>query len=97
MKNLKAPFLVIALLLLNVSVLFANDNPLPVPTQKVQTQDVNPGDPDPGDPDPEEPNCGGAPCLEDFPIDQNVNFLLIGALALGVIAIYKKQTKKASI
>jgi len=95
MKNLKAPFLVIALLLLNVSVLFANDNPLPVPTQKVQTQDVNPGDADPED--SEEPDCGGAPCPVDFPIDQNVNFLLIGGLALGAIAIYKNQTKKASI
>ncbi|KAF2332680.1 hypothetical protein [Flavobacterium nitrogenifigens] len=95
MKNLKAPFLVIALLLLlNVSVLFAKDNPLPVPTQKVQTQDVNPGDAD-----PEDSECPpGSPCgPEDFPIDQNISFLLAGALALGGVVLYKNQTKKASI
>lgn len=88
MKNLKAPFLVIALLLLNVSVAFAADNPLPKPT--LAEGDL--------DPDPEDPGCpSDAPCLENFPIDQNISFLLIGGLALGAIAIYKNQTKKASL
>jgi hypothetical protein len=94
MKNLKAPFLVIALLFLNVLIAFANNNPLPKPTQGVQTQDANPGDPDPEDPNAEP--CTG-PCPENFPIDQNIGFLLIGGLALGAIMIYKNQIKKASI
>ncbi|WP_343704860.1 hypothetical protein [Flavobacterium sp.] len=89
MKNLKAPILVIALLLLNVSAVFAKENPLPVPGD---TQSLNAGDAD-----PEEGCPPGAPCPVDFPIDQNINFLLIGGLALGAVAIYKNQTKKASI
>ncbi|QLC67188.1 hypothetical protein LPB248_13025 [Flavobacterium sp. LPB0248] len=73
MKNLKAPFLVIALLLLNVSLVTAQDLP---------------------DPGCDEPPCGGQP--PDFPINQNISFLLLGSVALGVIVIYKNQTKKAS-
>jgi len=84
MKNLKAPFLVIALLLLNFSVALANDNPLPQPST-LADDGIEDNEP-----------CTG-PCPEDFPIDQNIIFLLVGGLALGAVAIYKNQIKKASI
>ncbi|EJG01437.1 hypothetical protein [Flavobacterium sp. F52] len=88
MKNLKAPFLVIALLLLlNVSVVLANNNPLPAPTQRTQSVNADAED-----------DCDGAPCNpSDFPIDQNITFLLVGGLALGAVVVYKNQIKKASI
>ncbi|KAF2080300.1 hypothetical protein [Flavobacterium sharifuzzamanii] len=79
MKNLKAPFLVIALLLLNVSLVTANEQ-LPEPGNASKTAE-----------DP----CFG--CPEQFPINQNISFLLIGGLALGAVAIYKNKIKKASI
>ncbi|AOC95022.1 MULTISPECIES: hypothetical protein [Flavobacterium] len=82
MKNLKAPFLVIALLLLNVSLVVANE-PLPEPGN---TDGMN---------QKSSEDC--AACPEGFPIDQNVNILLVGGLALGAIMIYKNRTKKASI
>jgi len=83
MKNLKAPFLVIALLLLNVSVATAQDLP-----------DPGAGEME-GNPSCDEPPCGAQP--PDFPINQNISFLLASGVALGAIAIYKNQTKKASI
>ncbi|TDX09115.1 hypothetical protein [Flavobacterium sp. S87F.05.LMB.W.Kidney.N] len=84
MKNLKAPFLAIALILLNVSFMVAGPTP-PSPTAK--TAGAMSLDDDDG------PGSGGA----DFPIDQNILFLLIGGLALGATVIYKNQIKKASI
>ena len=87
MKNLKAPFLVIALLLLlNVSVVLANNNPLPAPTQRTQSVNADAED-----------DCDGAPCPLDFPIDKNIAFLLVAGLALGAVVVYKNQIKKASI
>ncbi|URM37588.1 hypothetical protein [Flavobacterium anhuiense] len=86
MKNLKAPFLVIALLLLNGLTMSAesSSNP-PAPTAKSANLTADDED------------CQLVNCQADFPIDQNINFLLVGGLALGVIMIYKNQTKKASI
>ncbi|WP_281634097.1 hypothetical protein [Flavobacterium luteolum] len=91
MKNLKAPFLVIALLLLNVSVALSqggNSNETPVPGNSGLDEMED-------DPGCDEPPCGGQP--PDFPIDQNISFLLASGVALGAIAIHKNQTKKASI
>lgn len=84
MKNLKAPFLVIALLLLNFSLTAAE--PMPKPGNASNAVEMDEEDPEP---------CLG--CPPDFPIDQNISFLLVGGIALGAIAIYKNQTKKASI
>ncbi|WP_433834164.1 hypothetical protein [Flavobacterium anhuiense] len=100
MKNLKAPFLVIALLLLNFS--FADSHQLPVPygaktvarTSVAETEGDDGMDPE----DPNDPNdCGGAPCQYEFPIDENITFLLVGGLVLGAAVVYKNQIKKASI
>lgn len=86
MKNLKAPILAVALILLNISIVSAGKNP-PPPTAKTAgtagTADLDDGD-FPG---------GGGP---NFPIDQNITILLISGLALGAVAIYRNQTKKAS-
>lgn len=82
MKNLKAPFLVIALFLLNVSLVAAKEE-LPEPGNATTNMDA--------DDDP----CLG--CPPQFPIDQNISFLLVGGLALGGVAIYRNYTKKASV
>ncbi|MET3027359.1 hypothetical protein ABXT06_11810 [Flavobacterium sp. UW10123] len=86
MKNLKAPFLVIALLL-NVLLVTAGTKSGP-PTPNVSAKSMADCD----DPD-------GIPCNDqgDIPINQHIVFLVIGGLALGATAIYKNQIKKASI
>ncbi|MDP5198075.1 hypothetical protein [Flavobacterium sp. DG2-3] len=87
MKNLKAPFLVIALLFLNV--LLAAPKNLPPPGNVQSTSNA-------GEMTIEDEPCFG--CPEQFPIDENIVFLLTSGLILGVVVIYKKnQTKKASI
>ncbi|UWY28967.1 hypothetical protein N4T20_03355 [Flavobacterium sp. TR2] len=83
MKNLKAPFLVIALFLLNVSLVAAKEE-LPEPGNATNTMDASADD-----------DCPA--CPPKFPIDQNISFLLVGGLALGGVAIYRNYTKKASV
>jgi len=83
MKNLKAPFLVIALLL-NVLLVSAETSTHPPSPMSANTTTAD-------------EDCQLVNCEAEFPIDQNVNFLLVGGLALGVIMVYKNQTKKASI
>ncbi|WP_281866820.1 hypothetical protein [Flavobacterium sp. GSB-24] len=87
MKNLKAPFLAVALILLNVSFMLAGPTP-PSPTAKTAGTMSLEDDDGPGG-----PGSGGP----DFPIDQNTVFLLVSGLALGATIIYKNQIKKASI
>lgn len=91
MKNLKAPFLVIALLL-NVLLMSAGPAHPPVPETSGSTaKNVNVMD---EDCDPDLPSCNPE---ANFPIDQQIVFLLLGGLALGATVIYKNQIKKASI
>ena len=96
MKNLKAPFLVIALLLLNFS--FAESHQMPVP-YGAKTMDANGMDAEENVGMEPNENCPpGTPCNpNDFPIDQNITFLLVGGLVLGAAVVYKNQIKKASI
>lgn len=89
MKNLKAPFLAVTLILLNVSFMLAGSSNPPAPTAKVATTANTSGALD--------DECEDFGCNPTFPIDQNIVFLVIGGLALGAAVIYKNQTKKASI
>ncbi|MHC0446759.1 hypothetical protein ACWA1F_15215 [Flavobacterium sp. 3-218] len=82
MKNLKAPFLVIALLFLNVLLAGPKDMPVPGDANEMNAQQARLACPN---------------CPADFPIDQNIVFLVISGLALGATIIYKNRTKKASI
>ncbi|RYJ39341.1 hypothetical protein NU08_1649 [Flavobacterium anhuiense] len=88
MKNLKAPFLVIALFLNVLLVTAENESGPPAPNLSSKTMTA--GDCDDSD---------GIPCNEqgNIPIDQNIIILVIGGLALGLTAIYRNQIKKASI
>lgn len=72
MKKLQAPFLLIALVLLNVSVAFAQTDP----------------------PDPDSP---GVPVNPGLPINENIVFLMIAGVALGITVLYKNKIKKASV
>lgn len=85
MKNLKAPFLVIALLL-NVLLASAETSSHP-PSPTARTASAMAED------DCLPPNN----CEANMPIDQNIVFLVITGLALGLTVIYKNQIKKASI
>ncbi|WP_125717927.1 hypothetical protein [Flavobacterium ustbae] len=87
MKNLKAPFLVIALLLLNVSFATTKHN-LPEPDAQVSSDGTDAGLDDDGP-------CEG--CAPNFPIDENIVFLLGAGLVLGATIVYKNKIKKASI
>ena len=91
MKNLKAPFLVIAILFLNVLLAGPKDMPVPYGAKTASTNGEDDGM------DPIEECPPGYPCLNDFPIDQNITFLLVSGLVLGATIIYKNQIKKASI
>lgn len=93
MKNLKAPFLVIALLL-NVLLMSAGPAHPPVPETSGSTaKNANTMSTSTCE-DPDLPGCNNE---ADMPIDQHVIFLVIGGLALGATVIYKNQIKKASI
>ncbi|MFD2940993.1 hypothetical protein [Flavobacterium notoginsengisoli] len=85
MKNLKAPFLAFALILLNISIVTANENPNNPPPPDMGTNDAGNGG-------LEEGPGGGL----RMAIDQNIMILFIGGLALGATVIYRKQIKKAS-
>lgn len=93
MKNLKAPFLVIALLL-NVLLMSAGPAHPPVPETSGSTaksaKTMSTTDCD----EIAFPDCNNE---ADMPINQHVVFLLLGGLALGATVIYKNQIKKASI
>lgn len=89
MKNLKAPFLVIALFL-NVLLVSAETSSHP-PTPSASTARSMTTTAEEECP-PLYPDCDDA-----FPINQNILFLAIGGLALGLTIIYKNQIKKASI
>ncbi|AXB55626.1 hypothetical protein [Flavobacterium fluviale] len=84
MKNLKAPFLAVALILFNISIVSAGSTP-PPPNARMATSTDND--------DLEDDNPG----MPTFPIDNNMMILLISGLALGAVVIYRNQTKKASI
>lgn len=83
MKNLKAPFLAVALILFNTSFVCAGTPPPPTARMASSSGTDDPGDDGIG---------GGA---LPMPINQNVMILLIGGLALGATVIYR-NTKKAS-
>lgn len=93
MKNLKAPFLVMALLL-NVLLVSAGSAHPPVPETSGSTAKSANAMSSTACDDPGSPSCNDK---ADFPIDQHVVFLLLGGLALGASVIYKNQIKKASI
>ncbi|WET00967.1 hypothetical protein [Flavobacterium sp. YJ01] len=84
MRKLKAPFLAVAIILFNASVAFATPNP-PAPTAKGANTN----------------STACTFCQDDgtpyIPIDQNIVFLAISGLILGMTVIYKNKTKKASI
>ncbi|WP_289663539.1 hypothetical protein [Flavobacterium panacagri] len=88
MKNLKAPFLAFALILLNISIVSAYNNPPPPGASARNAGSENATD------DLDDDGIGGGG--ERLPIDQNIMMLLIGGLALGATVIYRNQTKKAS-
>lgn len=49
---------------------------------------------------PGDPGCPNGDCdqqLPGAPIDQGLVYLLIGALILGIVIIYKNKIKKASV
>lgn len=83
MKNLKAPILAVTLILFGTLFALAGPTP-PPPTAKSASAQLNSADDD----------C--VICPVDFPIDQNIVFLLIGGLILGGTVVYRNQTKKAS-
>jgi len=83
MKNLKAPFLVIALLL-NVLLASAETAAHPPTPMAAKAMDAD-------------EDCELVNCEAEMPIDQNIVFLVITGLALGLTVIYKNQIKKASI
>ncbi|MBW1658183.1 hypothetical protein [Flavobacterium quisquiliarum] len=92
MKNLKAPFLAFALILLNISIVSAGaDSPPPPDNGGITARTAN-ADDDGGGPLDDD----GLPGTPILPIDQNIIILLIGGLALGATVIYRKQIKKAS-
>lgn len=91
MKNLKAPFLVVALILFNISIVSAGSTP-PPPNARMASS-TSTGDLDDDGESSGDGETGGA----DFPINQNIIILLISGLALGAVVIYRNQTKKASI
>ncbi|MBO9582657.1 MAG: hypothetical protein J7574_00710 [Flavobacterium sp.] len=90
MKNLKAPFLVIALFLLNVLVVSAETSSHPPSPTAQNANTTTAADCE----DPSLPSCNPE---AGFPINQNIVFLVISGLALGIAVIYKNQIKKASI
>ncbi|MBL0736561.1 hypothetical protein JI750_06665 [Flavobacterium sp. GN10] len=90
MKNLKAPFLVIALFL-NVLLVSAETSSHP-PTPSASTARSMATTAEGEECPPLYPDCDDA-----FPINQNIMFLVIGGLALGLTVIYKNEIKKASI
>lgn len=93
MKNLKAPFLVIALLL-NILLMSAGPAHPPVPESPGSTaKSANAM----AVADCDDPSLPGCNPNANMPIDQHVVFLLLGGLALGATVIYKSQIKKASI
>lgn len=92
MKNLKAPFLVIALLL-NVLLVMAGSEHPPKPMLNSAKMNTTAGDDD-EECDDLTQNCDNH---AGIPIDQNIIFLAIGGLALGLTVIYKNNIKKASI
>ena len=89
MKNLKAPFLVIALFLnvLLVSAETSSHPPAPVTAESSAAKTMAADECPPLYPD----------CDDAFPINQNIIFLVVGGLVLGLTVIYKNQIKKASI
>lgn len=89
MKNLKAPFLVVALILFNISIVSAGSTPPPPNARMANVEGEGEGD------ETSDDGPGGAG--RDFPINQNIVILLISGLALGAVVIYRNQTKKASI
>jgi hypothetical protein len=88
MKNLKAPFLVFALIF-SMAIVSAYNNPPPpnMYARNASSEEIEEPEPQP------EP---GAPGNPKMPIDQNKIMLLIGGLALGTAVIYRKHIKKAS-
>jgi len=88
MKNLKAPFLAVALILFNISIVSAGSTP-PPPNARMASSA--------GTDDEIIVDDDDNPGLPDFPIDNNMMILLISGLALGAVVIYRNQTKKASI
>lgn len=90
MKNLRAPILSVILILFSVSLSWAENTP-PPPTLSARTATQTDGEMDLDDDTP-------VPILPgDFPIDNNIIFLVIGGLALGATVIYKNHIKKASV
>lgn len=90
MKNLKAPFLVIALFLNVLLVSAETSSHPPVPgasTARSMTTTAEEEECPPLRPD----------CEDAFPINQNIIFLVVGGLALGLTVVYKNPIKKASI
>lgn len=94
MKNLKAPFLVIALLL-NVLLLTAGSEHPPKPMLGTAKINTTAGVDDEGECEDIVVDCDNH--AADIPIDQNIVFLVIGGLALGFTVIYRNNIKKASI
>ncbi|WP_095928355.1 hypothetical protein [Flavobacterium sp. ACN2] len=93
MKNLKAPFLVIALFL-NVLLMTAGPAHPPVPETSGSTaKSANAMSATACD-EPGSPSCNDQ---AEMPINQHAVFLLLGGLALGATVIYRNQIKKASI
>lgn len=90
MKNLKAPFLVIALFLnvLLVSAETSSHPPAPVTAESSAAKTMAAA----ADCPPIQPDCDDA-----FPIDQNIIYLVVGGLVLGLTVVYKNPIKKASI
>ncbi|MFB3390016.1 hypothetical protein [Flavobacterium sp. LAR06] len=82
MKINKTIFFAFFLVVINISAVFAEDNPLPPPQQasKKSGGATNRAEPLPG-----------------MPINQDLVYLVVAGLALGVVMIYKDKIKKASV
>lgn len=84
MKINKTIFFAIFLVVINISAVFAEDNPLPQPPQ--QTSKTSRG--------------GVARSGENLPggpIDESLVYLVVAGIALGIVILYKDKIKKASV
>ena len=84
MKINKTIFFAFFLVVVNISAVFAEDNPLPQPPEQASKTARGGG-------------STNRQQLPGMPIDQDLIYLVVAGLALGIVMIYKDKIKKASV